>query len=57
LGLIAADYPLSQSIFQNWDALSEEQKVEEDLKMAVYGAMIDRLAQNIGRWISKLDEM
>jgi len=57
LGLIAADYPLSQSIFQNWDALSEEQKVEEDLKMAVYGAMIDRLDQNIGRLLSKLDEM
>jgi arylsulfatase len=57
LGLIAADYPLSQSIFQNWDVLSEEQKVEEDLKMAVYSAMIDRLDQNIGRLLSKLDEM
>lgn len=57
MGLIAADYPLSQSIFQNWDVLSEKQKVEEDLKMAVYGAMIDRLDQNIGRLLSKLDEM
>lgn len=57
LGLISADYPLSQSTFQNWDELSEEQKVEEDLKMAVYGAMIDRLDQNIGRLLSKLDEM
>ena len=57
LGLIDSDYPLSQSIFQDWDALSEEQKVEEDLKMAVYGAMIDRLDQNIGRLLAKLDEM
>lgn len=57
MGLIAADYPLSQSTFQNWDNLSEEQKTEEDLKMAVYGAMIDRMDQNIGRLLLKLDEM
>lgn len=57
MGLIASDYPLSQSTFQNWDDLSEEQKIEEDLKMAVYSAMIDRLDQNIGRLLSKLDEM
>jgi len=57
LGIISADYPLSQSTFQNWDDLSEDQKEEEDLKMAVYSAMIDRLDQNIGRLLSKLDEM
>ena len=57
LGLIAPDYPLSQSTFQNWDSLSDEEKKEEDLKMAVYGAMIDRLDQNIGRLLAKLDEM
>lgn len=57
LGLIAADYPLSKATFQNWENLSEKQKMEEDLKMAVYSAMIDRLDQNIGRLLSKLDEM
>ncbi len=57
LGLIASDYPLSQATFQNWDELSDVQKDQEDLKMAVYSAMIDRMDQNIGRLLSKLDEM
>jgi arylsulfatase A-like enzyme len=57
LGLISADYPLSKATFRNWENLSEKQKTEEDLKMAVYSAMIDRLDQNIGRLLSKLDEM
>jgi arylsulfatase A-like enzyme len=57
MGLIAADYPLSKSTFQDWDRLSDDEKKEEDLKMAVYGAMIDRLDQNIGRLLVKLDEM
>ncbi len=57
LGLISADYPLSKATFRNWEDLSEKQKKEEDLKMAVYSAMIDRLDQNIGRLLSKLDEM
>ncbi len=57
LGLLPPSYPLSKASFQNWEELTEEQKIEEDLKMAVYGAMIDRLDQNIGRLITKLEEM
>ena len=57
LGLIAADYPISESTFQNWEELSEAQKKEEELKMTVYAAMIDRLDQNIGRLLTKLDDM
>ena len=43
--------------FSNWDSLSTEEKTEEDLKMSVYAAMIDRMDQNIGRVLKKLDEM
>ena len=57
LGLISEDYPLSTAVYQNWDDLSEDQKIEEDQKMAVYGAMIDRLDQNIGRLQKKLKDM
>jgi arylsulfatase len=38
-----------------WDEV--ENKDEEDLKMAVYAAMIDRLDQNIGRILDKLKQM
>ncbi|MCF7973230.1 MAG: arylsulfatase [Phycisphaerae bacterium] len=37
-----------------WDTLTDAQKEAEDLNMAVYAAMIDRLDQNIGRVIAKL---
>ncbi len=57
LGLIAQDYPLSEATFQDWDQLTQEQKEEADLKMAVYAAMVDRLDQNIGRLRAKLKDM
>lgn len=57
IGLLPESYPLSEEIYQNWDSLSEDQKLQEDLKMAVYGAMIDRMDQNIGRLQAKLKEM
>ncbi|MFT4565918.1 MAG: arylsulfatase A-like enzyme [Saprospiraceae bacterium] len=57
LGLIAPNYPISEASFQDWNALSKAEKIEEDLKMAVYGAMIDRLDQNIGRLMEKIKEM
>jgi arylsulfatase len=57
IGLLAEDYPLSDPIYNKWEGLTDAEKEEEDLKMAVYGAMIDRLDQNIGRLQSKLKEM
>lgn len=57
LGLLSKNYPKSKPVFQNWNKLTQEQQVEEDLKMAVYSAMIDRVDQNIGRLLSKLDQM
>jgi arylsulfatase len=39
-----------------WAELSQQQKEERDLRMAVYAAQIDRMDQNIGRLIAKLKE-
>jgi arylsulfatase len=57
MGLISADYPLSESMHKKWDELTDEEKDKEDQVMAVYGAMIDRLDQNIGRLQAKLKEL
>jgi arylsulfatase len=40
-----------------WDSLSHEQQQHEDLMMATYAAMIDRVDQNVGRLVKKLDEL
>ena len=39
-----------------WNSLSEGKKDSLDLEMAVYAAMIDRMDQNIGRVLQKLEE-
>lgn len=40
-----------------WDSLTEEEKQQWDVKMAVYAAMVDRMDQNIGKLRKKLQEM
>lgn len=57
LGLLPEDYPLSEPMSKKWEQLSEKEQEEEALKMAVYAAMIDRLDQNIGRVLQKLETM
>jgi arylsulfatase len=49
--------PLSESIYEDWNMLSPEQKNTEIRKMAVYAAMIDRMDQNIGKLLDKLEEL
>ncbi len=39
-----------------WESLTEAQKDSLDLEMAVYAAIIDRMDQNIGRVLQKLEE-
>lgn len=56
-GLLAEDHPLSASTFTPWDELDEDEQEEEALVMAVYAAMIDRLDQNIGRLLERLEEL
>jgi arylsulfatase len=39
-----------------WDSLTDEQKRDMDLRMAVYAAMVDTMDQNIGRIITAMEE-
>jgi len=47
--------PLHDPEVPDWKDV--ENKEEEELKMAVYAAMVDRLDQNIGRVVQKVKEM
>ena len=51
MGLIDPGWPLTprDEAVQAWDRLTDEQKDDMDLKMAVYAAQIDRMDQGIGR--------
>ena len=57
MGIISENHKLTPRASKEWDSLSEEQKDEEDLKMAVYAAMIDRVDQNLGRLFAKVREL
>ena len=57
MGIIGPNHKLTPRASRAWDELSEKQKDEEDLKMAVYAAMIDRVDQNLGRLFAKLREL
>jgi|GEM_PF-128540 len=58
-GLVKAEWKLAprDGAVRPWDSLSAQEKEVEDLTMAVYAAMIDRLDQNIGKLCAKLEEM
>jgi arylsulfatase A-like enzyme len=57
LGLIDSTFTLSESTFNKWDSLSDEQKEYEAAVMEVYAAMIDRIDQNIGRIMAHLNTL
>ena len=57
MGIFSDEVTLSDQESVSWDQLTEAEKEEADLRMAVYAAMIDRLDQNIGRLLSKLDSI
>lgn len=52
LGLLPAHTKLSPPDNEDWESVKA--KSQEDLKMAVYAAQIDRMDQNIGRLITEL---
>ena len=56
-GLLGNEYKLPEAQHENWESLSEDEKLIADRKMAVYAAMIDRLDQNIGRVIQKIKDL
>jgi len=59
MGIIDKAHGLSprEEKVKAWESLSDEQKDAEDLKMAVYCAMIDRVDQNLGRVFAKVKEL
>ncbi len=56
MGLVGDNYRLSAPDHPAWESLTPEEKDEEDLKMAVYAAMIDRVDQNIARILMKVED-
>lgn len=40
-----------------WSELTDDEKKEEAMLMAVYAAMVDRVDQNVGRLVQKLDRL
>lgn len=58
LNIIPADMKLSQPEpdVRSWDSLTTAEQDNMDLRMATYAAMIDRVDQQIGRLVGKLDE-
>jgi len=44
------------SKYYPWNTLSDKEKEDNDLEMAVFAAMIDRMDQNIGRVVKKLKD-
>ena len=58
LGVIHKQWELSPrpDDIPAWDTLSPATRQLEDLRMAVYAAMVDRMDQNIGRFLAKLKE-
>lgn len=54
MGLVDDRYLLSEPTYTLWEELTEQERIDEQRKMAVYAAMIDRMDQNIGRVLDLL---
>lgn len=59
LGIIEPEWALTErdTLVPAWDTLTPEQQEEEELLMATYAGMIDRLDQQIGRVLKRLEEL
>ncbi|MEO0604175.1 MAG: sulfatase-like hydrolase/transferase, partial [Myxococcota bacterium] len=55
--LTAGQFPLSTPTHRDWNALSASEQVDEARRMEVYAAMVDRMDQNIGRIVAKLQRL
>ena len=55
-GLKSPTWKDDGSPIPDWDSLSDDVKARQDLRMAIYAAMIDRLDQNIGRIVNYLEK-
>lgn len=57
MGLISEKHKLSDAIYPDWQTLEDSVRTDEIKKMEVYAAMIDRLDQNVGKLLAKLEEI
>ncbi|MEM1326919.1 MAG: arylsulfatase [Bacteroidota bacterium] len=57
LGMVGKDAVLSEAAYADWDTLDATSQQFEIDKMEVYAAMIDRMDQNIGRVLQKLESL
>ncbi|MDX1363668.1 MAG: arylsulfatase [Arenibacter latericius] len=57
IGLLDEKVTLSEPTYKNWDSLSPTEQEYEASVMEVYAAMIDRIDQNIGRLLRKLEDI
>jgi len=59
MGLFAREWKLSPrpDDVPAWDSLTTEQQQREDLRMATFAGMVDRLDQNVGRLVERLKAM
>jgi arylsulfatase A-like enzyme len=55
-GLIDKDWELTPQDSRDWNSLTDEKKVEMDLRKAIYSAMVDRMDQNIGKLVAYLEK-
>ncbi|MEN0061411.1 MAG: sulfatase-like hydrolase/transferase [Myxococcota bacterium] len=55
--LTASQFPLSAPTHRDWGTLSANERDIEATRMEVYAAMVDRMDQNIGRIITKLQQL
>jgi arylsulfatase len=57
MGLVKAEWDMSDRDAPAWEDIREEKKDELDFRMAIYAAMIDRMDQNIGRLVETLKDL
>lgn len=59
LGIINKEWalPPRPDTIPAWDDLTDEEKDFEDLRMAIYAAMVDRMDQAIGRVLAKVKDL
>ncbi len=49
--------PLTPASHAKWESLDEKKRADEIRRMQVYAAMIDRVDQNIGRLLKKIEDL
>ncbi|MCK5557677.1 MAG: arylsulfatase, partial [Candidatus Hydrogenedentes bacterium] len=57
MGLVKAEWDMSDRDAPAWEDVPDEKKDELDYRMAIYAAQIDRMDQNIGRFVDALKDL